>query len=149
MSPSSRTNDLVDGSAGPQQGGLVGAQDGLAGGVQQLPLPCSSQAAGSRIDVALARGYAAPACAALPVDRACATFSPGPPLISSEASGFLVGLRRSRAEASLSMRALSSALAARPRLSGATASSSCRCGREVREGLRASSFCTLSTWRMV
>jgi hypothetical protein len=33
-----RTNDLVDGAKGAQERRLVGAQNALAGGVQQLPL---------------------------------------------------------------------------------------------------------------
>lgn len=36
---SKRTDDLVDGAGGAQEGGLAGAQDRVAGGVQQLPLP--------------------------------------------------------------------------------------------------------------
>lgn len=46
-----------------------------------------------------------------------------------EASGFLVGLRRSTCRASRSMRCLSSSLAVSPRFSGLMASSSCGRGR--------------------
>ncbi len=56
---------------------------------------------------------------------------PPPPTPPPEASGFLVGLRRSSARASRSMRCWSSSLAFSPRLSGLMASSSCGDGGNI------------------